>query len=78
MNCLSGNVRRALKTPGPDELCWALANRVENDRGLESLTEALDALAIVAVTDIKGTIVYTNDEFSRISGYSKAELILPH
>ena len=37
--------------------------------------EALDRTAIVAVTDSRGVILYVNEAFVRISGYSKEELI---
>ena len=36
---------------------------------------ALDQSAIVAVTDPKGIILYANGNFSRISGYTAAELV---
>lgn len=40
-----------------------------------TLVAALDRSAIVAITDADGTILYANDNFSRISGYSVEELV---
>jgi|JI9StandDraft_1071089.scaffolds.fasta_scaffold01765_2 PAS domain S-box-containing protein len=36
---------------------------------------AIDEHAIVAITNLSGTIVYVNEKFCKISGYSKEELI---
>lgn len=47
-------------------------------RALEQLKEqkfALDAHAIVAITDVQGTIRLVNEKFEQISGYSQKELI---
>jgi PAS domain S-box-containing protein len=42
---------------------------------LEAYQAGLDAQAILAVTDTKGTILFVNDRFTEISGYSRDELI---
>ena len=47
----------------------------KRDRDLEDLKYALDQSAIVATTDVQGTITYANDKFCEISGYSRVELI---
>ncbi len=45
---------------------------------LDELAEqkfALDQHAIVAITDVEGSITYANDRFCKVSGYSEDELI---
>jgi polar amino acid transport system substrate-binding protein len=43
-------------------------------RELDQQKFALDQHAIVAITDVKGDIIYSNESFCTISGYSEAEL----
>lgn len=42
---------------------------------LNDYKTALDSSSIVAITDTKGTILFANDTFCEISGYSRDELI---
>jgi PAS domain S-box-containing protein len=52
-----------------------LAELRASHRQLEDLRHALDQSAIVATTDVTGTITFVNDKFCEISKYSRGELI---
>lgn len=57
----------------PDTFYDALLN--QSLKELKAYKYALDVSAIVAITDQKGVINHVNDNFCRISKYSRAELI---
>ncbi|MBD2149831.1 PAS domain S-box protein [Pseudanabaena sp. FACHB-1277] len=42
---------------------------------LRNITNALNNTAMVAITDVHGSIIFANDKFCEISKYSRAELI---
>ncbi|MDO6445632.1 transporter substrate-binding domain-containing protein [Colwellia sp. 1_MG-2023] len=48
---------------------------IATQRDLAAQKKAMDVHSLVSVSDIKGNIVYANDKFCAISGYSHQELI---
>lgn len=46
-----------------------------SSREIAALRAALDEHAIVAITDVRGSITYANEKFCQISKYSRADLI---
>ncbi|MFZ5479449.1 MAG: two-component system sensor histidine kinase NtrB [Myxococcota bacterium] len=53
----------------------ALAELEKSRHQLEDMRFALDQAAIVAITDRSGRILYANDKFCEISGYTRGELV---
>ncbi len=58
----------------PGETC-ELLRYLDSYRGARTYATSLDHLGSVSVTDVDGTIVDVNDEFCRISQYTREELI---
>ncbi len=51
------------------------AKATKNSKLLEEYKKVVDASSIVSKTDTKGIITFVNDEFCKIAGYSKEELL---
>jgi sigma-B regulation protein RsbU (phosphoserine phosphatase) len=59
----------------PDPLPSPRAAGFDDHKLLGWLRRAVDEHAILAITDAQGVIVYANDQFCRISGYAREELL---
>jgi PAS domain S-box-containing protein len=83
-NVLDALLLAALSAP----LLWFLALRPlalqvankqsqveEQGESTRGLLEALEAHVLISISDVQGRIVYANDMFSKLSGYSQDELI---
>ena len=67
-------VRRGKEMPA--SLSWSLQAAISLPKGVEEMVHrVVDQESIIAITDKKGTIVYANDRFCEISGYSRSELV---
>ncbi len=53
----------------------AQAERLGSLRESQTLMDAINMYAIVSITDTAGCITYANDMFTKVSGYSNAELV---
>jgi methyl-accepting chemotaxis protein len=58
-----------------NEVALFAAMLEENTRTTSILNKVLDNSTLVAMTDVKGDITFVNDEFVRVSKYSREELI---
>lgn len=75
--------RRAVRAEAPPPSAPAAVSASPSDpaeleasvAGITDLLAMLDACAIVGVTDRRGRIIHVNEQFERISGYSRSELI---
>ncbi|MGD8999725.1 MAG: PAS domain S-box protein [Granulosicoccaceae bacterium] len=56
-------------------LNYAATRLYESNKELSDIKFALDAHAVVGITDNEGRITYANDKFCEISGYSRGELL---
>ena len=52
-----------------------ITSQKQAEKEVKDITSALDQTAIIAITDVQGTITFVNDKFCEISQYSREELI---
>jgi len=52
-----------------------ITSQKQAEKEVKDITSALDQTAIVAITDVQGTIKFINDKFCELSKYSREELI---
>ncbi|MFT3868760.1 MAG: response regulator [Nibricoccus sp.] len=66
----TGETQAKARAAAPEPVDFRLPKGIE-----EMVHRAVDDESIVAITDKKGSIVYANDRFCEISGYSRSELL---
>jgi PAS domain S-box-containing protein/diguanylate cyclase (GGDEF)-like protein len=69
------NLMMKQKIENTEEICSQKTKLDKNNLILSQYKQIIDAGLIVSKTDSKGTITYINDEFCKISGYTKEELL---
>ncbi|MFI3137580.1 MAG: EAL domain-containing protein [Methylococcaceae bacterium] len=75
---LQRNTERQFKNKAAHSLFnpkLAIAQTTENYLGYQDRCQAMDQAAIIAETDLSGTIIYVNEKFCEISGFSQQELL---
>lgn len=67
------NVRNEAPIPACDTALWEQINQVNTK--LTAYIQAIEQVALVSVTDKSGKIIYANEVFCEVSGYSQDELL---
>ena len=72
---LEPGISMLVHSAGDATAAAALAFSDHGGRDLDALWEAINQHAIVSMADLAGNIIFANETFTRISGYSREELI---
>ena len=72
---IQGYLTYPLKLDALSKLIEKNLEKIEKLRLLEQYQDIVDRSSIISKTNLKGIITYVNDEFCKVSGYSRDELI---